>query len=71
LKKKLQNDKEKRKKRGNVRKIEKKVTKRFVLLCVFCKNCTVFSIRASVLKVADFFVGQNLPFKIRFVKMLK
>jgi len=38
LKKKLQNDKEKRKKRGNVRKIEKKDAKRCTKYSVFSKS---------------------------------
>jgi len=38
LKKKLQNDKEKRKKRGKVRKIEKKDAKRRAICDVFSKS---------------------------------
>ena len=38
MKKKLQNDKEKRKKRGNVRKIEKKDAKRCAICGVFSKS---------------------------------
>ena len=46
VEKKTTKKQKKLKRRKKRRKIEKKVTKRLVLLCVFCKNCTMFSIRA-------------------------
>jgi len=58
------NDKKARKVQKR-RKIEKKVTKWCVLLCVFCKNCTVFSIRASGVKM-----GKNLRGKIAMSKRI-